>query len=64
MADQLHNGSAGYGSLSNLIGMRRVYLVTHREGIGNDGSPTREIRTYFDEDGRMLDRVDIWKPKQ
>lgn len=58
MKDELLNGSAGYGSLTNIIKMERVYAVTHYEGIGTDKSPMREIKTFFDEKGNMIARVD------
>lgn len=63
MSDKLHNGSAGYGTLTNIVRMRKVWLVTHQEGIGNEQSPVKEVRTYFDEEGKMLDRIDTFKSK-
>ena len=61
MKNKLLNGSTGHGELTNLLRMRRVYMVTHQEGVGTEEEPSREIRTYFDEEGHMLDRVDGWK---
>ncbi len=54
---KLLNNSAGYGEITNLITMKRVYLITHHEGIGTEECPMKEVRTYFDEEGKMLDRI-------
>ena len=52
----------GYGNLTNLIRMTRVYMIEHQEGKGTKESPMRYVRTYFDVEGKMLNRCDqIWK---
>lgn len=53
-----HNDSAGYGDLTNLIKVRRVLMVEHREGTGSDDSPTRFIQSIFDEDLKFIARLD------
>lgn len=58
---RLHNGDAGYGNLTNLIRMKKVYMIEHQQGIGNDESPFRPVRTFFDEEGNMLNRFDPFK---
>lgn len=49
----------GHGNLTNLIGLRRVWMTVHSEGVGTDESPLREVKTFFDEDGRYITRYDI-----
>jgi hypothetical protein len=52
-----------YGSVSNLIRLRKVWMVTHTEGNGTPESPLREVRTFFDEHGAFLSRDDQHAPK-
>ncbi len=59
--DELLNGSAGYGSMANLIRMKRVYMTEHTEGVGTKQSPMRQVLTFFDEDGNVLARKDPCK---
>lgn len=47
-----------YGNLTNLISMKRVYMTEHKEGRGIEESPVRIVRTFFDEDGNSLGRID------
>lgn len=54
---------AGYGRLTNLIRLTRVYMTEHQEGEGTDESPCRPIRTFFDENGDYLSRFDPFKIK-
>ncbi len=49
----------GYGNLTNLIKLERVWMVTHKEGRGTEDSPMREIKTFFDEDSKYLHRKDV-----
>ncbi len=56
--DKLLNGSAGYGTLTNIVRMRRVWLVEHMEGVGTEESPVRKIHSFFDEEGKLLNRID------
>lgn len=50
----------GYGDLTNLIAMKKVFMVEHKEGTGLNGdSPMRIVRTFFDEDCNFLCRDDF-----
>ncbi len=50
----------GYGNLTNLITLKRVWMTRHQEGTGNDDSPIREVLTFFDEEGKFLHRKDAF----
>lgn len=56
--DKLQNGSAGYGSLVNLVKMQTVYMISHHEGIGTPESPVRVVRTFFTHEGQFIFRDD------
>lgn len=47
-----------YGNLTNLIKVTPVLMVTHMEGVGIEGSPIREVRTFVTKEGEYLNRVD------
>jgi hypothetical protein len=52
-----HNG---YGDLTNIIKLEKVWMTRHLEGTGLDNdSPMREVLTFFDKDGGFLARKDI-----
>lgn len=57
-AESLGWGTPSYGNLTNLIKMKRVYMVEHSEGVGTEESPHRTVRTFFDEEGNFLGRGD------
>lgn len=60
MKDKLINNSTGYGELSNIIRMEKVFMITHFEGIGTEESPTRQIRTFFTQNGDFIIRDDVF----
>lgn len=62
--DKLLNGSAGYGELTQLIRMKKVWMIEHQEGIGTEESPRRSIRTFFDEEGQYILRDDPFTTKE
>lgn len=48
----------GYGDLTNLIKVRKAFVIEHQEGVGTEESPMRTISTVFDENMKYIARID------